>query len=187
MSFSNSQLPLNIKIGRYCSIGPGVNVASYNHPYKCLSTSIFSHDKTTDLTIRSIRDFLPDGEKFNFVSNPQKKGVVIKHDVWVGQNVTFLPGITLATGSVVAANSVVTKDTEPYSIVGGNPAKIIKYRFEKWTIKKLLESEWWLYNYVDFHGLDISNTEQFLNQFEKKVIQIKVFQPKEIKISECPT
>ena len=72
MSYSNSQLPVDIKIGRYCSLSWGINFISYNHPWKCLSTSIFTHEKHTDLTIRALKDFLPEDAKFCFVDNPQK-------------------------------------------------------------------------------------------------------------------
>ena len=159
MSFSNSSLPLNIKIGRYCSIAAGVNLITYNHPWKCLSTSIFSHDAITDLTIRAIRDYMPNEAVFGFVNNPQKGHVTIEDDVWVGQNATLSAGIKMGTGCIVAANSVVTKDVPPYAIVGGNPARIIKFRFAHETIHRLLESKWWDYNFTDFKRIDISDPE----------------------------
>ena len=186
MSYSNSALPINIKIGRYCSIARGVNFIVYNHPLNCLSTSIFSHDRSTDLTIRAIRDFMPTDSVFDFVDNPQKGPVTIDHDVWVGQNCTLSSGINLGTGCVVAANSIVTKDVPPYAIIGGNPAKIIRFRFAHETIYRLLESKWWEYNFTDFAGLDISTPENFLNGFERIKADIAKFNPQKVKISECP-
>ena len=186
MSYSNSHLPVDIKIGRYCSIAWGINFISYNHPWKCLSTSIFSHDKDTDLTVRAIKDFIPEKIMLGFVSNPQKKQVSIEHDVWVGQNSSLVAGIKLATGCIVAANSVVTKDVPPYAIVGGNPAKIIKFRFPHELIHGLLELKWWEYNFCDFFDLDISDPEIFLETFLKRKSTIVKFNPSKIKISDCP-
>ena len=186
MSYSNSQLPLDIKIGRYCSLAMGINFISYNHPWKCLSTSIFSHDRVTDLTVRAIKDFLPIEKKFGFVGNPQKKQVTIEHDVWIGQNCSLVAGINLGIGSIVAANSVVTKDVPPYAIVGGNPAQIIKFRFSADTIHQLLESGWWEYNFTDFVDLDISNPEVFLDGFLKVKSNLIKFNPTKVKISDCP-
>jgi acetyltransferase-like isoleucine patch superfamily enzyme len=185
MSYSNSNLPVDIKVGRYCSIAAGVTFISYNHPWKCLSTSIFSHDVNTDLTVRAMKDFLPTDAKFGFVMRDQKDQVVIEHDVWVGQNSSLAAGIRLGTGCIVAANSVVTKDVAPYAIVGGNPAKTIKFRFTDKTIDQLLESKWWEYNFTDFVNLDISTPENFLDGFNKIKSDIMPFNPVKIKISQC--
>ena len=69
--------------------------------------------------------------------------VVIGNDVWVGENTKILSGVTIGDGAVIANNSHVVKDVEPYSVVGGNPAKHIKFRFDEETIKKLLKIQWW--------------------------------------------
>ena len=67
----------------------------------------------------------------------------IGNDVWIGAHAQIKSGITIGTGSIVAAGAVVTKDVPPYAIVGGVPAKIIRYRFPEETVEKLLKSEWW--------------------------------------------
>jgi chloramphenicol O-acetyltransferase type B len=67
----------------------------------------------------------------------------IGHDVWIGAEAMILPGIKVGHGSVIGARSVVTKDVQPYSIIAGNPAKIIRMRFKDDQIKKLLELKWW--------------------------------------------
>ena len=66
------------------------------------------------------------------------------HDVWIGANVIVLDGIQIGNGAVIAAGAIVTRNVEPYEIVGGVPAKTIKKRFDDETINKLLESKWWL-------------------------------------------
>lgn len=74
---------------------------------------------------------------------PQKGDIVIGNDVWIGYNATILAGVTIGHGTIIAANATVTKDVEPYSIVGGNPAQLIRKRFPEETIAKLLELAWW--------------------------------------------
>jgi acetyltransferase-like isoleucine patch superfamily enzyme len=67
----------------------------------------------------------------------------IGNDVWIGRNATLMSGVQVGDGAVIACGSVVTRDVPPYAIVGGNPAKVIRYRFDDETISALLESEWW--------------------------------------------
>lgn len=76
-------------------------------------------------------------------SYPQKGDINIGNDVWIGFNATIMAGVTIGDGAIIATNSTVIKDVEPYSIVGGNPAKEIKKRFSEDTIAKLLELKWW--------------------------------------------
>jgi acetyltransferase-like isoleucine patch superfamily enzyme len=68
--------------------------------------------------------------------------IILEDDIWIGMHAIILPDVTIGRGSIVAAGAVVTKDVEPYSIVGGVPAKIIKYRFDKETIKKANKIDW---------------------------------------------
>lgn len=76
-------------------------------------------------------------------SYPQKGDINIGNDVWIGYNATIMAGVTIGDGAIIATNSTVIKDVEPYSIVGGNPAREIKKRFSEETISKLLELKWW--------------------------------------------
>lgn len=73
--------------------------------------------------------------------------IKIGHDVWIGERVTCLPGVEIATGSVIGAGSIVTKSTQPYGIYAGNPAKFIRPRFKDDVIETLLQSEWWNFSY----------------------------------------
>jgi virginiamycin A acetyltransferase len=76
-------------------------------------------------------------------SYPTKGDTIIGNDVWIGFNVTIMPGINIGDGAIIAANSTITKDVQPYTIVGGNPAKEIRKRFTEFEITRLLEIKWW--------------------------------------------
>ena len=76
-------------------------------------------------------------------SYPTKGDTIIENDVWIGYGSTIMPGVRIGNGSIIAAKSTVTKDVEPYSIIGGNPGKLIRKRFDDSQISKLLEINWW--------------------------------------------
>lgn len=89
-------------------------------------------------------DEFPRGLIHGIKGHPASKGdIVIMNDVWIGYGCTVLSGVTIGSGSVLAARSVVTKDVPPYSIVGGNPARVLKYRFNQEMIDLLLKVAWW--------------------------------------------
>lgn len=74
---------------------------------------------------------------------PYRGDTVVGHDVWIGYGATVMPGVTIGNGAIVATRSVVTKDVEPYAIVGGNPARTIRHRFDEATRTRLEEIAWW--------------------------------------------
>lgn len=113
-------------IGSFCSISDGVRIGLAQHPTNYFSTSSFCFD---NLNLKDI----------GFIDNP----CIIGNDVWIGSDVLIMGGLTIGDGAVLAAGAVVTKDVPPYAIVGGVPAKVIKYRFDEETIKELLELKWW--------------------------------------------
>ena len=76
-------------------------------------------------------------------SYPTKGNIEIGNDVWIGYNATIMAGVKVGHGAIIATNSIVTKDVPPYSIVGGNPAKVIRKRFSDETIERLLKLKWW--------------------------------------------
>jgi acetyltransferase-like isoleucine patch superfamily enzyme len=130
-----------LKIGKFCSIASNVEVfTGGNHRIDWFTTYPFGHIH---------KDIF---DKFNGEGHPATNGdVVIGNDVWIGTGVTIMSGITIGDGAVIAAKSVVVKDVEPYSIVGGNPAKFIKKRFSDEVINKLLELKWWDWNDKDIN------------------------------------
>ena len=125
-----------LDIGDYCSISGDISVyLGGNHRTDWASTYPFGHDVP-------FHQHTP--KTFNGEGHPATKGsVTIGNDVWIGTSVTIMSGITIGDGACLAANSVIIKDVPPYTVVGGNPAKIIKQRFDQETIDKLLHYKWW--------------------------------------------
>lgn len=126
----------NAEIGSFCSISYGVTIGPPEHDYERISTHPFLHNGRYGILDEN--DLL-EVSKFN-------KSCTIGHDVWIGCNATILRGVTVGCGAVIGANALVNKDIPPYAIVGGVPARIIKYRFEKEIIEKLMTLEWWNWN-----------------------------------------
>jgi acetyltransferase-like isoleucine patch superfamily enzyme len=118
-----------IIFGKYISIAEGVNfMLGSNHNVNRV---------TTYLNFKIAEGVM---DHNGMLSNGN---IVIGNDVWIGLNAVIMDGITIGDGAVIAAGSIVTKNVEPYSIVGGTPAKIIKKRFDKKTIDRLLKTKWW--------------------------------------------
>jgi acetyltransferase-like isoleucine patch superfamily enzyme len=147
----------NCEIGRFCSIASGVTIAPGIHDMNRVSTHPIFVQKTTPLPkVYAKRDFIETSAK-----------VSIGHDVWIGEKSIILDGINVGNGAVIAAGAIVVKDVEPYSVVGGVPARHIKYRFDEQTIELLQQSEWWNFSEKWFED----NAEYMLDieQFKKKI------------------
>lgn len=117
-----------VKIGSFCSIAKNVNIQTFNHNYKKVTTYFIGQNLFKEKW---------EDERIS------KGDIVIENDVWIGVNCTILGGITIGNGVVVAANSVVNTSIPNYAIIAGAPAKIIGYRFEKKIIDILLVVKWW--------------------------------------------
>lgn len=122
-------------IGKFCSIGCGAKFLfnSANHTMKSLSSYPFPlFFDEWGLNIKDVAQ-----------SWDNKGDIIIGNDVWIGYEAVIMAGVTIGDGAVIATRSVVTKDVEPYTIVGGVPAKPIKKRFDDETVNSLLEIKWW--------------------------------------------
>ncbi len=132
----------NSIIGRFTSIASHSEVIRGSHPTKkFVSThpAFYSIMKQSGFTFVDKNIF----QDYNFADEDKKISVIVGNDVWIGYGAKILEGVNIGDGAIIAAGAVVTKDVEPYSIVGGMPAKHIKYRFEKKYIDFLLEFRWW--------------------------------------------
>lgn len=132
----------NVEIGRFCTFARRCQIGGVEHPFHYLSSSFFrisNHwfpDDPVSQSASKIRNTLAPGR-----ARGQK--TKIGNDVWVGAGAIILRGVEIGDGAVIAAGSVVTKNVPAYAIVGGNPAKLIKYRFDHETIAELLKLKWW--------------------------------------------
>lgn len=120
-------------IGKFCMIASGAKfiMNGANHLTKAISSYPFA-------VFGNGWENAMDGKSY-----PNKGNLTIGNDVWIGHNATIMAGVRIGDGAIIATNSTVVKDVEPYSIVGGNPAKEIRKRFDEKTISKLLDMQWW--------------------------------------------
>lgn len=173
-SYSRSQLSAIVKAGRYVSIANNVGFMGSKHPIERFSSSAITYD---DKFI-PFRKALAKGGGLVQVENQHLKlrDIKIGNDVWIGANVTLTPGITIGDGAVIAAHAVVTKDVQPYSVVGGVPAKHLKFRFSQEEIDALRSIHWWDYNFAEFSDIkaDLPIME-FVSEFQK--LKLKPFNP----------
>ena len=134
---------VNLIIGKFCSIASNIKVYQ---DLNNISTYPFGYVHNNEFGLPCYNNGKTNGD------------IIIGNDVWIGDNVTIISGVIIGDGSIIATNSHVTSNVKPYSIVGGNPAKLIKYRFDDEIIQKLLEIKWW-----DWDTEKIKNFASVLN------------------------
>lgn len=142
-------------VGRYCSIGRRVSIGAGSHPMAGLSTHpslIYGRGNPySDSEIGALG-----------IKKSAPNLTVIENDVWIGDGAVIVKGVILSTGCVVGANSVVTKNVPPYAIVGGVPARLIRYRFPAEVISELLSHQWWEYSHETLKDFPLINIFEFI-------------------------
>lgn len=156
------------KIGRFCSIGNFVRTIIGNHPTsQYVSTyPAFFRNSFNGYSFMC-------GSKFNektYVDDENLWCCLVGNDVWIGDSVSILNGVRIGDGAIIAAGAVVVKDVPPYSIVGGVPARTIKYRFNKDVIKWLENFRWWERSeqWLEKNAKHFDNVEEFMNNRDEK-------------------
>lgn len=161
----------NCTIGRYCAIGTGVKIGNGEHPTNWLSVNACQY-------IRNFKDYFKFFEnKISVKDFDCYKYTFIGNDVWIGANVFIKDGITIGDGAIIGANSVVTHDVEPYTIVAGTPARVIRKRFPEEIIKQLQELKWWEYNITEFGKIDFDDIELAIKQLKVILPKLKKYEP----------
>lgn len=149
-------------IGRFCSIASHVRINPGNHPMERASQAHF--------TYRSRQYWPEEADDEAFFDWRRSHPVTIGHDVWIGHGVVILPGRTIGTGAIVGAGAIVTRDVAPYTIVAGNPARVIRRRFDEAIGDRLQALAWWDWDHErlrralqHFRQLRV---EEFLERYE---------------------
>ena len=171
----------NVTVGRYCSIAKHADIGLSNHPVTWLSTTPRQYFPNHFLWNDRV-----DGRVSTVPWPYEFKHVEIGNDVWIGDRTVIMSGVKIGDGAIVASGAVVTKDVPPYAIVGGVPAKVIKYRFDEETIKELLKLKWWNYDIADFGDVDWSDVHKAIATIRAKIesCAARPYLPKKITIED---
>jgi len=146
----------NSKIGRYTHFGSRVSVGGAAHPLDWVSIASFQYRNDCWQNKMSVLSF------------EEGNGTEIGNDVWIGDNAVVVSGVKIGSGCVVGAGSIVTKDLQPYTIAVGNPARVLRMRFDELTAERLLETQWWKKNPDDLDGLPLNEPENFVVEYWRR-------------------
>ncbi len=155
-----------VSMGRFCSIGSDIRVISGTHP-----TSMFvsTHPAFYSTAMQSGFTYVKH-EKFDeYKYADDHHVVVIGNDVWIGSEAKLMGGVRIGDGAIIAAGAVVTKDVPPYAIVGGVPAKVIRFRHSEDQIETLLKIQWWNKNdeWIKENAEFFENVQLLIEKWEK--------------------
>lgn len=159
--------PSGVRMGRYCSIAVDCRPIGSRHPIEWASSSKLTYrgSPSTAEWAEAVHNDFNDGT-FESASTPKpdsKIDITIEHDVWMGSDVQLAQELIIGTGSVIGTGAIVTRNVEPYMIVGGIPARIIRPRFNEKLIEKFLASRWWEFGPNIWKLCDYKNPEKFVD------------------------
>lgn len=149
------------EIGAYCSVAKYVEIAPAEHPTDFLSTHSFQYSPSQFSSLPAY-----DIPRRGLPSAALK--TVIGDDVWIGAKALIKRGVTIGTGAVIGAGAIVTKDVPPYAVIAGVPGKLLRYRFDKKTIKRLLASRWWELEPQNLTGVSFEDIDAALDEIERR-------------------
>lgn len=165
-TYSLSRFEPTMRIGRYCSIASLVSQWA-QHPVEWISSSPFSHHPQP---LGGIADYLNSNGSRRFEPHDFDLGsdpIEVGNDVWIGDGVALKPGVKIGDGAIVGAHAVVTRDVPPYAIVGGVPARLIRYRFPESLIERIERVRWWRFGPDVIQSLDVRDPDGFVSRMEQ--------------------
>ena len=160
-------------IGRFCSIASNIVAGQVEHPVDLLSTSgivtgsLDGWGGAFELRNRMMIDKAARIAAASLAHRSEK--IRIGNDVWIGEGVFIRRGVTIGDGAVIASRAVVTSDVPPYAIVGGSPARLIRYRFDEAIVERLLATQWWAYGLNALDGVDYTDIVQAVDKIEANI------------------
>ncbi|MCR6655362.1 MAG: hypothetical protein NVV63_05970 [Opitutus sp.] len=155
-------------IGRYCSFGPDINIGELNHPVTWLSTSSFQYNRKRFTWFKPFAGFQLTPKTKEEIREINKRPPTIGNDVWVGAKAQILRGVTVGDGAIIGGGAFVNRDVAPYEIVGGIPAKHIKFRFPEDIRAELLELKWWQYDPMDLSGVNFRDVRAAIAEIRRR-------------------
>ncbi len=162
------------QMGRFVMIGPDVFIGGNPHSVKSLTSHMMFRGKEEEW-YKAFTSFYEDEEMTRKIYMSQEKelekknSIIIGNDVWIGARAVVMGGVEIGDGAIIGSGAIVTKNVEPYTIVGGNPAKIIRKRFSNDIIERLMDLKWWDYGPDILKGIDITKVEYAVDELEARV------------------
>jgi acetyltransferase-like isoleucine patch superfamily enzyme len=188
-SYGVSGYVCEVEIGRYVSIGENVQIGRGDHPVHWVSTSPAFHLPASLFAVGT--EFAGAEDYHRFRPRPwpgaeagRLRRTRIGPDVWIGHAAFIRPGVEIGAGAVVGACSVVTRDVPPYAIVAGNPARILRLRFEAAAVAALLRLEWWRFAPWQLAPVNFADVQGAIAALEELLPRLAPFQPRRFSIAE---
>jgi acetyltransferase-like isoleucine patch superfamily enzyme len=161
-------------IGRFCSIAYNIMAGVEEHPHDYLTPNpafmrAFSWKQMEQFLADNDEILARTSKEWRVRAHKRFARITIGSDVWIGEGALIRRGVTIGDGAVVAARAVVTRDVPPYAIVGGNPAKVLRYRFEPAVVDALLQLNWWSYGLSALDGVDMADIHQAIDRIDANI------------------